>query len=885
MPKHPHHIHANPPPGAPHGPLARFLEHPHAPSPSGLFHALLGVAEPLLIALAGLAVLALIARIALRGAERRAAAEGTRFALALPEALDRDALAALFQSLTVLLRRRLFGPRPWIGFSLVACDNQVRVEAFCSGGAPAQQVLAALEHALPGTSIERCSSTRLSAPPGSASAGTLVPAQSPYLPFKPLVPDDPVRLVLAALVAGAPGEGSVVQLLLRPAPGGAHRRARQQADRLRTGKGLSRLSGAGVLLGATLAFLGFVLEVVVHFWDLFAPRAMEIGPAPAGAGQSSPKPQHHPLALEQARMIDEKACSPLLSASLRLAAFAPTRRTARERVHGLAAGFGPLEIGSQLRRAREPHLWERLHTWLLPPSPRLLLTPTEAAAFLPLPESRSAHTLTLSEAPARRLAPAAEAARSGLVIGRSDRDGFSDELRISVEALPQHVHVLGPIGSGKSTLLLNMALEAIGEGLGLLMAEPKGDLIQWLLERIPAERMSDVELIDLADEEHPPAFNLLACAPEDADLHAEALTAIFRRAFTRFWGPRSDDILRAALGTLLTTRSADGLDPTLADVLDLLTRPGARSKQVSDPVALERFWRQWDSLSTAQREQALAPLSNKLRSFLYRTQLRRVLCQPGAPSFERMIEERKIVLFPLQVGRLGRDAASLIGSVITYRLWQAAQRLGPSVERRPYLCMLDEFHNFCHLPQGLAEALAEARGYRLGFVLAHQYLGQLREREIAQAIDSSCLTKICFSLAPEDAHRMAPHFEPRLSEQDLMRLGAHRIAARVCHQGRTLPAATAATAPAPPCSTEFPERWIRRRARARAPYSGEMVDTLIEQRYRHEEQPARGSATADETLPPGLPPDLPPDGRGLGGESLDEHDDLGDGADPDNDAA
>ena len=75
------------------------------------------------------------------------------------------------------------------------------------------------------------------------------------------------------------------------------------------------------------------------------------------------------------------------------------------------------------------------------------------------------------------------------------------------------------------------------------------------------------------------------------------------------------------------------------------------------------------------------------------------------------------------------------------------------------------------------------------------------------------------------------------------------------------------------------------RGRVRCHSVGPLVERMIEQRYRHEEQPARGSATADETLPPGLPPGLPPDGRGLGGESLDEHDDLGDGADPDNDAA
>ena len=34
----------------------------------------------------------------------------------------------------------------------------------------------------------------------------------------------------------------------------------------------------------------------------------------------------------------------------------------------------------------------------------------------------------------------------------------------------------------------------------------------------------------------------------------------------------------------------------------------------------------------------------------------------------------------------------MIGSVITYRLWHAAMRLGPLSARPPFLCLIDEFH-------------------------------------------------------------------------------------------------------------------------------------------------------------------------------------------------
>src|SRR5438128_2612260 len=91
-----------------------------------------------------------------------------------------------------------------------------------------------------------------------------------------------------------------------------------------------------------------------------------------------------------------------------------------------------------------------------------------------------------------------------------------------------------------------------------------------------------------------------------------------------------------------------------------------------DPVALGQFWRQWQALSVGQREQALAPVANKLPAFLGRRSLRNILCQEEAPDFERIIRERKLVLVSLPTRTLG-DAADLVGSVLVHRLWQAAQ--------------------------------------------------------------------------------------------------------------------------------------------------------------------------------------------------------------------
>lgn len=850
--------------------MIRFLKHPRLPDAHGFFAHILHLAE--LAAIVGAAALGLwlVSRSLAIWNRRRLAASGERFEIALPEELDREALVNFFLSIGTLLRPRLFGRTPWIAFAFVAFEQRLRLDLFCSGGVPSPNVKAALEEELRGASIERAASCELVTTRGShSSACSLVAADSPCLPFEADHKSDPSRMVLAALAGQSANEGAIVQLLVRPAPSNARKRALAQARKLRRG-------GQRSLWPTPLRFAAELIEDVL---DIFAPGSGSSG-APA-----NPASAQDPWGVERAKLLEEKAAQPLLAASLRLVAFAPDRRRARERLAFLAASFAPFHGHARLRRRPEPFFWPRLRAWLPPLRPRLLLTPGEAAAILPLPERPAQTPLSLAEPPARALAPAVEAPRHGILLGRPDREGFATALRVSPEALLQHAHVLGPTGRGKSTLLLNLALEWIDAGLGLALLEPKGDLVHALLQRIPSSRIENVVLLDLGEQSYPPAFNLLACRSEEADLQVEALTGIFRRLFTRFWGPRSEDILRAALATLLTGGRGAGPAPTLAHVLELLTDPSERGRYVvRDPVALAQFWRQWNEFSTGQREQALAPLSNKLRAFLSQRQLRNVLCQPQAPDFERVVAEGKIFLCSLPKGVLGVDAASLIGSVITYRLWHAAQRLGPADGRPPFLCLVDEFHQFCHLPQGLAEALAEARGYGLGFALAHQHLGQLTDRELAEAVEANCQTKVCFALSPHDAARMIRHFEPRLSAYDLEHLGAFRIACRIAHEGRQLPAATCETLPLPSRADGDPEFAIRRRTQAAA-RTREEVEALLVQRFAREAEPPPGRAEADQPTPPGSPAGPPPDGYLRASGMPDGSVDRGDPPDPDNDDA
>ena len=62
----------------------------------------------------------------------------------------------------------------------------------------------------------------------------------------------------------------------------------------------------------------------------------------------------------------------------------------------------------------------------------------------------------------------------------------------------KHVLVVGPTGVGKSTFLYWWARSVIEQGHGLLVLDPKGDLVMALLAAVPPDRAGDTILLDFA---------------------------------------------------------------------------------------------------------------------------------------------------------------------------------------------------------------------------------------------------------------------------------------------------------------------------------------------------------------------------------------------------
>jgi hypothetical protein len=213
---------------------------------------------------------------------------------------------------------------------------------------------------------------------------------------------------------------------------------------------------------------------------------------------------------------------------------------------------------------------------------------------------------------------------------------------------------------------------------------------------------------------------------------------------------------------------------------------------------LKGFWDVYEAMSPAAQSQMVGPVMNKLRVVLTRPFVAAVLGSTTSSFDLGAVLDGGLLLARLPKGTLGEDSCRLLGSFVVAKVWQTvtARARSGQTARHDATLYLDEAQNFLTLPGSIADMLAEARGYRLSVVAAHQHLGQL-PRELRDALSANARNKVFFNCSPEDAHVLARHVAPEVSEHDLSHLGAHQAAVRLVVEGEEAPAFTLRTEPAP----------------------------------------------------------------------------------------
>ncbi|MGH8995305.1 MAG: type IV secretory system conjugative DNA transfer family protein [Acidimicrobiales bacterium] len=489
--------------------------------------------------------------------------------------------------------------------------------------------------------------------------------------------------------------------------------------------------------------------------------------------------------VEGRNALRAKQAEPGWRISGRIGAHAESRSRQRQlirQVLGALQGAEAPGIGFWVRSTDPGRLAQATVPWWRP----LRLNVNELAILSAWPVGPTSE-LPVAKIGSRLVRPASALPRHGRVVADATFPGAERPLALRPLDALRHTEILGPTGSGKSTVLLNLIVQDIEAGRGVVVIEPKGDLIAETLKRIPEERIGDVVLIDPTDEQssRPVGVNPLAPAGRSPELVADQLLGVFHALFAAHWGPRTSDILGSALLTLARTPGM-----TLAALPLLLSDGGFRRRvlaKIDDPIGLEPFWAAFESWSEQERATAIAPAMRRLRPFLVRPDLR-VITSQAKPRFDmrQVFSQRKILLVNLSKGLLGPETAALLGSLVITQLWQAS--LGRSAiapeRRHPVFVYVDEFQDYLRLPTDFADALAQARGLGVGFVLAHQYMHQL-DPAMRSAVLANVQSRVAFRLPHDDARLIAAG--GALEPDDFQSLGAYQCYAQLVADGAVQP--------------------------------------------------------------------------------------------------
>lgn len=556
---------------------------------------------------------------------------------------------------------------------------------------------------------------------------------------------------------------------------------------------------------------------------------------PAGGGGAAKLPAGQEAAL---KAIEEKATKLGYSVKIRIVVLAPDATTAMAKINAISGSykqFNTINInGFKVgKTVTDPEAIETYRLREFAPDDGMIMNIEELASVYHFPNA-SVETPNIVWAGAKKGEPPASLPIEGIVppneltlFASTDFRGTPQRFGIKVPDRRQHMYAIGKSGTGKSTMLENMAIDDIRKGRGVAIVDPHGDFINHVLEFVPEERIGDVIYFSPADRDHPIGFNLLENVdPALKNIVASGVVAIFEKIFgEKSWGPRLEYILRNVVLALLEYEEA-----TMLDIMRMLVDKKFRNRvmeKVSDPVIRDFFINEYEKYDPKFRTEAIAPIQNKVGQFLSASTIRNIVGQQTSSlDIEDVMNNRKILLLDLSIGKIGEDTAALLGSMMITKIQLASMRRA-SIEdpekRVDFYLYVDEFQNFA--TDSFAVILSEARKYRLNLILTHQYIAQLPEA-VAKAVFGNIGTLISFRVGSSDSVALVKEFEPVFDANDLVNLDNHYIYAKMSIDGVTRPAFSALTL-APASNPDGFKEQIIHASRARYARSREEVEKQI----------------------------------------------------------
>jgi len=610
--------------------------------------------------------------------------------------------------------------------------------------------------------IEKVSDPNIFSQKGKVAAAQLALAKSDFLPlptYKILESDGLNALTNALSKLSAETEGAAVQLVVKPISNQWQKIGRRKAKALAQGKSDR------------------------SFWKDVAYKILTLG----GGKEDKQKEKLEltPAQQEKIKAIEEKAAEPGFLVQVRLIASAADSATAQVELNNLLSSFA--QFGSI-----QSNFFKKLN---LPPNRiitsyilrdgrqlgRGAILNTEELATLFHPPHGWLETPNILWLKAKRLAAPSNLPETGIILGKNIFRGEEKTVRMKENDRRRHFYVIGKTGTGKTTWMQNMVLQDILAGKGVAAIDPHGEMIEWLLARIPKERVDDVIHFYPPDTQRPLGLNMLeAHNAVERDMVVSEMIAIFYKIFdphgtSQIIGPMFEHWMRNAMLALLfdTEKGA-----TLVEVPRMFTDEDFRReklKKVTDSTVRDFWLREFPQSLRGQAGSDMLPyVISKLGRFIGNEMMRNIIGQVKS-SFDlrQIMDQRKILLVNLAKGITGEINSSLLGFILVSKLQMAALSRAdvPENERPDFYLYIDEFQNFT--TSSIETILSEARKYHLNLTVAHQFMDQLEEG-IRNAVLGNVGTMMSFRIGAKDAEIMAKELGAPVSEQDLLNIENRR---------------------------------------------------------------------------------------------------------------
>ncbi len=616
---------------------------------------------------------------------------------------------------------------------------------------------------------------------GVSLASTATLADNPVLPLTDYTDFDydPINAILNAFAKiEHVGEGAALQIIIEPRGERHVKHYRKILQALR--KGEKRSSA----FSTPETFVGEVArEIFVKTFFGGKPKDKD----KAKEAETRQAEQNKTL-IEQ---VEKKLSTPIVGTTIRLVASSRDSRKAEQVLGELEASFNQFANTQgnhfifKRTKSDAQEIFEDF-SFRLPAPVRLPLSLRELTTIYHFPPSGIESSPHLKQARFTHAPAPLGLPQTGSLLGINTYRGQETRIYLSPEDRLRHLYVIGQTGTGKTGLMKSMIIQDIKNGDGCCFIDPHGTDILDILAAVPPERYQDVIYFDPADLSRPFALNFLEydiSHPEQKTFIVNELLMIFRRLYgdvPESMGPAFEQYFRNA--TLLVMEDpASG--STILDIARVLANKEFRDQKLAksmNPI-VNQFWTEIATKAggDAALENIVPYITNKFDDFTANDFIRPIVGQQESSfKFREVMDTKKILLINLSKGRLGEKNANLLGLIVVGKLFMAAlsRADNPRAAHVPFYLYIDEFQNVT--TDSIPGILSEARKYKLGMSMAHQFLSQIEEKT-RNAVFGNVGNMVVFRVGEEDGEFFAKQFAPTFEALDFVNIENRNAYAKI----------------------------------------------------------------------------------------------------------